>query len=160
MGALMRRDWKRALATLLLTLAVTSQASIAIADTGPSASPSPSPSTSASPDVSPSPSPTPSADPSASPSPSPTPSPSDTASVSPSPSPSASPTIIADQADYHPGSTVVLTGAGWVADETVHIFVNDDIGSTWSYSTDVASSHNGTFSQSFVLPSTFVAQYR
>jgi len=38
--------------------------------------------------------------------------------------------------------------------------VNDDIGSTWSYSTDVASSHNGTFSQSFVLPSTFVAQYR
>jgi hypothetical protein len=48
-----------------------------------------------------------------------------------------SPTISSDREDYNPGATVTLSGTGWGAGEAVHIFVNDDIGQTWSYSADV-----------------------
>ena len=40
----------------------------------------------------------------------------------------ATPTIASDLADYAPGQTVNLFGAGWQAGESVHIFVNDDFG--------------------------------
>src|SRR2546430_5262344 len=62
----------------------------------------------------------------------------------------ASPTISSDQADYTPGSTVTLTGHNWAADETVHIFVNDDEGQSWSYSTDVSADATGDFMTQFV----------
>src|SRR5439155_27288754 len=54
-----------------------------------------------------------------------------------------SPSITSDQADYHPGATVTLTGAGWGPGEAVHIFVNDDVGQTWSYNADVTADSSG-----------------
>jgi PKD repeat protein len=70
-----------------------------------------------------------------------------------------SPTISSDKPDYSPGETVTLTGGSWQAGEAVHIFVNDDQGQTWSYSTDVTANDTGGFVMSFALPSTFVALY-
>ena len=69
------------------------------------------------------------------------------------------PTIASDKADYAPGSTVNLTGDGWAGDTTVHITVNDTLGKTWKRDVDVAVDGNGQISDSFVLPSTFVAEY-
>jgi hypothetical protein len=70
-----------------------------------------------------------------------------------------SPTISSDQADYSPGSTVTLTGSGWSPGEGVHIFVNDNIGQTWSYSADVNADTSGAFTLQFQLPTTFIASY-
>src|SRR5205085_5339332 len=49
--------------------------------------------------------------------------------------------------------------SGWQAGEGVHVFVNDDEGQTWSYSTDVTADSTGGFVTSFVLPTSFVALY-
>src|SRR5438067_851224 len=65
---------------------------------------------------------------------------------------SSTPTITSDQADYAPGSTVTLTGAGWQPGEALHISVNDNVGSTWSYSTDVAADSSGSVTTQFQLP--------
>src|SRR5215210_5499827 len=64
----------------------------------------------------------------------------------------AAPTIQSDKDDYAPGELVTLTGSGWQADESVHIFVNDDIGQTWEYNNDVAADGSGNISHSFNLP--------
>ena len=69
------------------------------------------------------------------------------------------PTIASDKADYAPGSTVNLTGDGWSGDTTVHITVNDTLGKTWKRDVDVTVDGAGNIWDSFVLPSTFVAQY-
>jgi hypothetical protein len=69
------------------------------------------------------------------------------------------PTMSSDKTDYAPGSTVTLMGNGWGAGEVVHIFVNDDIGQTWSYSADVTADGTGSFTNQFQLPSSFVAVY-
>jgi hypothetical protein len=69
------------------------------------------------------------------------------------------PSIVSDKADYAPGETVTLTGSDWQAAESVHIFVNDSDGQTWSYATDVTSDDNGGFTTQFSLPSTFIANY-
>jgi hypothetical protein len=69
------------------------------------------------------------------------------------------PTIISDQADYAPGSTVMLTGTGWQPTEAVHIFVNDDQGQTWSYAADVTADSKGAFATQLQLPTSFVAVY-
>jgi hypothetical protein len=69
------------------------------------------------------------------------------------------PTISSDKADYEPGATVTLTGHNWAASEDVHLFVNDDEGRVWSYSTDVVADLSGDFTAQFVLPNTFVANY-
>src|SRR6266511_5293685 len=53
------------------------------------------------------------------------------------------PSIVSDQADYTPGSTVTLMGANWGAQEAVHVLVNDDAGQTWSYSADVTADGSG-----------------
>ena len=74
------------------------------------------------------------------------------------PSPTGA-TIASDLADYPPGATVTLTGAGWAVDEAVHIFVNDDAGQTWSYNTDVVADAGGGFTSQFQLPNWFVANY-
>ncbi|MFY9580020.1 MAG: hypothetical protein WAQ33_11910, partial [Gaiellaceae bacterium] len=70
-----------------------------------------------------------------------------------------SPTISSDQADYAPGSTVTLTGAGWGPGEAVQIVVNDDVGQSWQYSTNVTADASGTFTNQFLLPTYFVATY-
>jgi hypothetical protein len=67
--------------------------------------------------------------------------------------------IASDLADYPPGATVTLNGAGWVAGETVHIFVNDDAYQTWSRSIDVVASNDGSLIDVFQLPNWFVANY-
>jgi Prealbumin-like fold domain len=70
-----------------------------------------------------------------------------------------SPKIASDKADYSPGETVTLNGTGWAPSDSVHIFVNDDEGKTWSYSTDVVANASGNLSVQFQLPTTFVAMY-
>ncbi len=54
---------------------------------------------------------------------------------------------------------MVLTGANWSPNESVHIFVNDDAGQSWSYTTDVVADGGGGFTVSFQLPNWFVALY-
>jgi hypothetical protein len=72
---------------------------------------------------------------------------------------SGSPSVTSDFADYAPGSTVTLTGSGWQSGEAVHIFVNDNVGQTWSYNADVTTDDQGNFTNSFQLPDWFVAMY-
>jgi hypothetical protein len=69
------------------------------------------------------------------------------------------PTILSDKADYSPGATVVLSGHGWPAGESVHINVNDDVGQTWAHDADVTADAAGNFTHQFTLPDWFVADY-
>jgi len=69
------------------------------------------------------------------------------------------PSIASDKADYAPGELVTLSGTGWQPAESVHIFVNDDAGQTWSHSADVTAAADGTISDQFVLPDWLVATY-
>jgi len=78
------------------------------------------------------------------------------AGTTPSP---LTPSITTDQADYPPGSTVTLTGAGWQPTESVHVFVNDTLGKTWQYSADVVADLGGGFTLQFDLPNTFISNY-
>ena len=71
----------------------------------------------------------------------------------------SSPTIQSDKDDYPPGATVTLTGSGWQPGESVHIYVNDDQGKTWSRDADVTANANGNITDSFNLPDWFVATY-
>jgi len=73
---------------------------------------------------------------------------------------SATPSVVSDQADYNPGATVTLTGTDWGSGEIVHVTVNDDVGQTWAYNTDVTADDAGNFTLRFQLPNTFVANYR
>src|SRR5436853_472921 len=70
--------------------------------------------------------------------------PTETATATNTPTPTGPPTIISDQADYNPGTTVTLTGANWQPGEIVHIFANDDVGQTWNHNVDVIASASGT----------------
>ena len=72
----------------------------------------------------------------------------------------ATPSVVSDQADYNPGATVTLTGADWGGGEIVHVTVNDDVGQTWAYDTDITADDAGNFTLQFQLPNTFVANYR
>lgn len=80
--------------------------------------------------------------------------------VNAAPSPTGA-TIASDQADYPPGATVILTGAGWASNESVHIVVNDDAGQLWSLESnpDPIADSSGGFTYSFQLPNYFVATY-
>jgi hypothetical protein len=70
------------------------------------------------------------------------------------------PSIASDLADYNAGQTVTLTGSGWDAGGIqVHIVVNDDVGQTWSHVADVTPDADGTVTDTFQLPSFFVAAY-
>jgi hypothetical protein len=71
----------------------------------------------------------------------------------------SNPTITSDLADYNPGGTVSLTGAGWDPAEPVHIVVNDTIGQTWKHTADVVASDDGLVSDTFQLPNYFVSDY-
>src|SRR5207245_11202336 len=48
---------------------------------------------------------------------------------------------------------------GWAPAQSVHIFVNDNIGQTWSYNADVVADMSGAFTNQFSLPSSFIATY-
>jgi hypothetical protein len=73
--------------------------------------------------------------------------------------PPSSPALWTDKADYNPGATVTLAGAGWGPGETVHIIVNDSDGQTWSFADDVTASDAGELTDQITLPAWFVAQY-
>ena len=73
--------------------------------------------------------------------------------------PVAAPTIQSDLEDYPPGGLVTLTGANWQPGESVHIFVNDDFGSSWSRNVDVLADASGNITDQFNLPNWFVAVY-
>jgi hypothetical protein len=72
---------------------------------------------------------------------------------------SSTPWIQSDQGDYAPGALVTLTGGNWAAGESVHINVNDDQSKTWSRDVDVTAASDGTITDSFNLPTTFIATY-
>ena len=76
------------------------------------------------------------------------------------PTPASTPTIASDQLDYFAGSTVTLTGSGWLAGEGVNIVVNDDVGDSWRRDVVVTADSNGDITDQFVLPDWFVATYR
>ena len=72
---------------------------------------------------------------------------------------SSPPSVISDKTDYNPGNVVTLTGTSWQPGESVHIYVNDNEGQTWSRSADVVADGSGAFVDQFQLPTTFVAVY-
>ena len=127
----------------------------------PSASPEPTVELAAEPSAEPPAEPT--AEPTAEPPAEPTPAASDPAGT-PDPTaepaaPVSSPTIGSDLDDYPPGGHVTLTGGGWQPGESVHIFVNDDWGSSWSRTVDVSADADGRIVDQFDLPNWFVAEY-
>src|SRR5436309_780404 len=72
------------------------------------------------------------------------------------------PSISSDKADYMPGETVTLNGAGWQTSETVDVFViasESDGSSPWSYELEVSADETGGFIARFDLPTWFVALY-
>src|SRR4029078_7819424 len=69
------------------------------------------------------------------------------------------PTIQSDKDDYPPGGRVTLTGANWQPGEVVHIYVNNDTGSSWSRIVDVVADETGHITDAFNLPDWFVAEY-
>src|SRR5215211_5083465 len=73
----------------------------------------------------------------------------------------AAPTIQSDKDDYQPGELVTLTGSDWQPGDSVHIFVNDDEGQSWSHNSDPdpVADDSGAFTYEFNLPEQFVAMY-
>jgi uncharacterized repeat protein (TIGR01451 family) len=69
------------------------------------------------------------------------------------------PTITSDKADYAPGETVTISGAGWPAQDAIVVQTDDAIGKTWSNTGNVTSDDNGDFTYSFQLPNTFISNY-
>jgi hypothetical protein len=132
------------LATLVLPALTFAEEPPASPDPTPTSQPSDPPPTDPAPDpTAPTPAPDPTADP---------------GSTEP-PAPAAAPTISSDKADYAPGELVTLTGANWAAGESVHIYVNDELGSTWSRSVDITADDTGDIVDQFSLPNWFVANY-
>ena len=72
---------------------------------------------------------------------------------------SPNPWIQSDQLDYHPGTTVTLTGGNWQPGESVHIFVDDANGHTWNHSADVTADDQGQIQDVFDLPDLWVSDY-
>src|SRR5829696_6735507 len=73
--------------------------------------------------------------------------------------PDGPPSITSDKPDYAPGELVTLTGANWYPGEVVHIYVNDDWGSSWNRNVDVTADGAGAITDQFNLPNWFVATY-
>ncbi|MFN2417629.1 MAG: tandem-95 repeat protein, partial [Candidatus Limnocylindria bacterium] len=134
-----------------------------------------SPTESAAPEESPDPTADPTAAPTSEPTPAPTEAPDPTEAPAPTqapatPSPSApeatieperaAPTITSDKEDYAPGELVTLNGANWQPGEQVDIVVEDDQGYTWRRDVVVTADDSGSITDSFNLPSWFVATYR
>ena len=71
----------------------------------------------------------------------------------------AQPTITSDKSSYLPGETVALAGANWTPGSTVHVVVDDDKSNAWTHTADVVATAGGTITDSFVLPTSFVATF-
>ncbi len=69
------------------------------------------------------------------------------------------PTIASDLPDYPPGAKVTLTGENWQGDTTVHVVVNDTVGMTWSYETDVDVQGDGTIALEVWIAYYFISDY-
>ena len=179
----LRRSLLRLAVVLQVILLVTSLvAPVAALAEEPSADPSPTPTPSAEPSAEPTPEPSaeptpqataeptpeatvePTAEPTAEPDPTATPAtPAPSAEPTPEPTPTApaaAPTISSDQADYPPGAVVTLAGSNWQPGEYVHVYVNDDVGSTWNRHADLVADAGGRITDQFTLPDWFVATYR
>ncbi len=135
----------------------------------PTAEPTPEPTAEPTPEPTAEPTSEPTVEPTAEATPDPTaeaPLPTPDAISEPTPAPTSepsspgTPTIKSDLEDYPPGGLVTLTGMGWQPGESVHIFVNDDWGSSWSRHLDVTADASGAITDQFNLPNWFVAVYR
>ncbi|HLO30005.1 MAG TPA: Ig-like domain repeat protein, partial [Anaerolineales bacterium] len=84
-----------------------------------------------------------------------------TATTAPTDTPTAivPPTITSDKADYAPGELVTLTGQNWQGDTTVTITVVDAVPTVYHDTDQVQVQPDGTISDSFNLPTTFVDRY-
>ena len=71
----------------------------------------------------------------------------------------AQPTITSDKSSYLPGETVALAGANWTPGSTVHVVVDDDKSNAWTHTADVVATTGGTITDSFALPTSFVATF-
>src|SRR3954452_10886278 len=73
----------------------------------------------------------------------------------------AGPSIASHKADYAPGESVILTGAGWQPGEPVRIVVDDDgvAEQRWQHDVTVTADETGAVSEQFLLPAYFVADY-
>ena len=99
----------------------------------------------------------------------PTQEPTATSTTEPTATPTTEPTLLptllpppyiqSGKDDYAPGELVTLTGGNWHGDLQVRIIVNDDIGQTWRRDVTVTVGVDGTISDSFNLPTFFVATY-
>lgn len=69
------------------------------------------------------------------------------------------PWVASDKADYAPGSAVILSGGNWQAGESVHLYVNDNAGSSWSWNDTVTADPSGNITDQLTLPNWFVATY-
>jgi hypothetical protein len=73
--------------------------------------------------------------------------------------PAITPFITSDKEDYAPAELVTLTSGNWQPGEWVVVYVNDNIGQTWSVTTNKQADVNGAFVYQFNLPAWFVATY-
>src|SRR5436190_23906443 len=83
----------------------------------------------------------------------------DAATTTASPPAVSGPSITTDRDVYSPGDTVKLSGAGWAPGERIHLFVNDNVGNTWSWSDDVTADLTGALTNNVVFPWSFVPTY-
>src|SRR6266576_695090 len=83
----------------------------------------------------------------------------DAATTTATPPAVSGPSITTDRDVYSPGDTVKLSGAGCAPGERIHLFVNDNVGNTWSWSDDLTADLTGSLTDNVVLPWSFVATY-
>src|SRR6266540_6677823 len=139
-----RRGVRLLAAVQIFLLLASLFAPIPIAAADPSPDPSaPATSAEASPSATPESTPDPSPVPTPDSSPTPAPEATSAPTTAPTVAPAAAPTISSDKADYAPGELVTLAGSNWYAGETVHIYVNDSVGSTWSRNVDMVADAGG-----------------
>lgn len=63
------------------------------------------------------------------------------------------PSLISDHETYAPGAKVTLTGAGWLAGDTVHVRVDDNIENAWDFEADLVAALDGSIATAVDLPS-------
>ncbi len=73
--------------------------------------------------------------------------------------PAAAPALSVDKANYIAGDTVVLTGTGFTAGESVSVHASDTGASAWTSDGSATVASDGTFTASFQLPSLFASTF-
>src|SRR5207248_3342316 len=71
----------------------------------------------------------------------------------------AAPSLAADKVNYVAGDTVVLTGTGFIAGESVTVHVSDTGASAWTYDGSATVASDGSFTASFQLPPLFASTF-